>query len=135
MQFSPVYDIVCRGLRDFHTMTLRSSASRASTFLFILKSSFLPQSRIADQRQAHFLETNSQHNQTFSKQHKETLLSIDTMREIVHMQVGQCGNQTGAKFWQVRAIPKVRCVKVPSITAISHFETPLQSLVSPDDVR
>ncbi|KAK7492517.1 hypothetical protein BaRGS_00016183, partial [Batillaria attramentaria] len=24
-----------------------------------------------------------------------------TMREIVHMQVGQCGNQIGAKFWEV----------------------------------
>jgi len=24
------------------------------------------------------------------------------MREIVHIQVGQCGNQIGAKFWEVR---------------------------------
>jgi hypothetical protein len=24
------------------------------------------------------------------------------MREIVHIQAGQCGNQIGAKFWQVR---------------------------------
>ena len=23
------------------------------------------------------------------------------MREIVHMQVGQCGNQIGSKFWEV----------------------------------
>jgi tubulin beta len=23
------------------------------------------------------------------------------MREIVHVQVGQCGNQVGAKFWEV----------------------------------
>lgn len=23
------------------------------------------------------------------------------MREIVHIQAGQCGNQIGAKFWQV----------------------------------
>lgn len=23
------------------------------------------------------------------------------MREIVHIQVGQCGNQIGAKFWEV----------------------------------
>jgi tubulin beta len=22
------------------------------------------------------------------------------MREIIHLQVGQCGNQTGAKFWE-----------------------------------
>jgi hypothetical protein len=26
------------------------------------------------------------------------------MREIVHIQAGQCGNQIGAKFWQVRSI-------------------------------
>jgi hypothetical protein len=24
------------------------------------------------------------------------------MREIVHVQAGQCGNQIGAKFWEVR---------------------------------
>jgi hypothetical protein len=23
------------------------------------------------------------------------------MREIVHLQVGQCGNQMGSKFWEV----------------------------------
>jgi hypothetical protein len=26
------------------------------------------------------------------------------MREIVHVQAGQCGNQIGAKFWEVRAV-------------------------------
>jgi len=26
------------------------------------------------------------------------------MREIVHIQAGQCGNQIGAKFWEVRLI-------------------------------
>ncbi len=25
----------------------------------------------------------------------------DKMREIVHLQAGQCGNQIGAKFWEV----------------------------------
>jgi hypothetical protein len=30
------------------------------------------------------------------------------MREIVHVQVGQCGNQIGAKFWEVRK-PMVHC--------------------------
>jgi hypothetical protein len=25
------------------------------------------------------------------------------MRELVHIQAGQCGNQIGAKFWEVRA--------------------------------
>ena len=24
-----------------------------------------------------------------------------TMREIVHVQAGQCGNQIGAKFWEI----------------------------------
>lgn len=28
--------------------------------------------------------------------------SASTMREIVHIQAGQCGNQIGAKFWEVR---------------------------------
>jgi hypothetical protein len=27
--------------------------------------------------------------------------SLTTMREIVHIQAGQCGNQIGAKFWEV----------------------------------
>ena len=27
------------------------------------------------------------------------------MREIVHIQAGQCGNQIGAKFWEVRKQP------------------------------
>ena len=26
------------------------------------------------------------------------------MREIVHIQAGQCGNQIGAKFWEVRVV-------------------------------
>ena len=26
------------------------------------------------------------------------------MREIVHIQAGQCGNQIGAKFWEVRRL-------------------------------
>jgi hypothetical protein len=33
-----------------------------------------------------------------------------TMREIVHLQVGQCGNQIGAKFWEVSTLVLVgRC--------------------------
>ena len=27
--------------------------------------------------------------------------TTDTMREIVHIQAGQCGNQIGAKFWEI----------------------------------
>ena len=29
------------------------------------------------------------------------------MREIVHLQAGQCGNQIGAKFWEVRFDPVI----------------------------
>jgi hypothetical protein len=29
------------------------------------------------------------------------------MREIVHVQAGQCGNQIGAKFWEVSQNPTV----------------------------
>jgi hypothetical protein len=39
----------------------------------------------------------------------------DKMREIVHIQGGQCGNQIGAKFWEVsgaanRSSPSLTCV-------------------------
>ena len=30
------------------------------------------------------------------------------MRELVHVQGGQCGNQIGAKFWEVRAADRAR---------------------------
>ena len=50
------------------------------------------------------------------------------MREIVHLQAGQCGNQIGAKFWEVRTErPTGRptdaagdCVR-PKILATSAF--------------
>ena len=29
------------------------------------------------------------------------------MREIVHIQAGQCGNQIGAKFWEVSGLPQI----------------------------
>ena len=32
-----------------------------------------------------------------------SLLKLNKMREIVHIQGGQCGNQIGAKFWEVIA--------------------------------
>jgi hypothetical protein len=31
-----------------------------------------------------------------------TIAADDARREIVHIQGGQCGNQIGAKFWEVR---------------------------------
>lgn len=30
------------------------------------------------------------------------------MREIVHIQAGQCGNQIGAKFWEVGSIASLK---------------------------
>ena len=35
------------------------------------------------------------------------------MREIVHLQAGQCGNQIGAKFWEVRNRKAVRVARYP----------------------
>ena len=32
------------------------------------------------------------------------------MREIVHIQAGQCGNQIGAKFWEVRCSRPLPCM-------------------------
>ena len=34
--------------------------------------------------------------------HNPPLYPPSAMREIVHLQAGQCGNQIGAKFWEVR---------------------------------
>jgi hypothetical protein len=39
------------------------------------------------------------------------------MREIVHIQGGQCGNQIGAKFWEVR--DAARCFLLPPPLLIS----------------
>merc|ERR1739838_1189516 len=33
--------------------------------------------------------------------HYNNFTTLLTMREIVHLQVGQCGNQVGSKFWEV----------------------------------
>ena len=35
-------------------------------------------------------------------QHKLTFALTPTRSEIVHIQGGQCGNQIGAKFWEVQ---------------------------------
>ena len=34
------------------------------------------------------------------------------MREIVHLQAGQAGNQIGAKFWEVRCTLPLRLVAI-----------------------
>jgi hypothetical protein len=36
------------------------------------------------------------------------------MREIVHVQVGQCGNQIGAKFWEVSIVLCIMVMIAPS---------------------
>jgi len=42
------------------------------------------------------------------------LISFFKMREIVHIQGGQCGNQIGAKFWEVIADEVcVRALRAP----------------------
>merc|ERR1712061_130911 len=33
--------------------------------------------------------------------HAANAAAAVTMREIVHLQAGQCGNQIGAKFWEI----------------------------------
>ena len=43
------------------------------------------------------------------------------MREIVHVQAGQCGNQIGAKFWEVRYVTSYcisRSIAVVVIVAV-----------------
>ena len=40
------------------------------------------------------------------------------MREIVHVQAGQCGNQIGAKFWEV-----IRCYILHLILPFSSFKS------------
>ena len=41
------------------------------------------------------------------------------MREIVHLQAGQCGNQIGAKFWEVRIY--TTCLIYISTTFILYY--------------
>jgi hypothetical protein len=43
------------------------------------------------------------------------------MREIVHLQAGQCGNQIGAKFWEVSCCK--RREEGPSL--LSYFLVPV----------
>ena len=43
------------------------------------------------------------------------------MREIVHVQAGQCGNQIGAKFWEVRFVPFVSLHSSTNDSAPRHW--------------
>jgi hypothetical protein len=42
------------------------------------------------------------------------------MREIVHIQAGQCGNQIGAKFWEVRYALSLK-VAVVIVVVVEYF--------------
>ena len=42
------------------------------------------------------------------------LFQIYIMRELIHVQVGQCGNQVGTKFWETVAFEE-------KITIIDNF--------------
>eukprot|EP00978_Attheya_sp_CCMP212_P029265 scaffold103445_cov58-Attheya_sp.AAC.4 len=69
------------------------------------------------------------------------------MREIVHIQAGQCGNQIGAKFWEVRrglanagiifessrraALPRRTLLRVPSTDRICDMLKPRIRWYSP----
>jgi len=41
------------------------------------------------------------------------------MREIVHIQGGQCGNQIGAKFWEVCSLTHPR---TPRFLVVAEFQ-------------
>jgi hypothetical protein len=47
-----------------------------------------------DSKRRPFFQTTFEHNYIDQK-------TSSKMREIVHIQAGQCGNQIGAKFWEV----------------------------------
>ena len=46
----------------------------------------------------------------------------DGRREIVHIQAGQCGNQIGAKFWEVRFS------RVEQLCSFLSFETMMNTI-------
>ena len=51
------------------------------------------------------------------------------MREIVHVQGGQCGNQIGAKFWEVRAALRLcLCLRVSVPPSLPPSSPPPSSL-------
>jgi hypothetical protein len=47
------------------------------------------------------LSTNRRITETIRLCRKGYLLYFKMPREIVHIQCGQCGNQIGAKFWEI----------------------------------
>ena len=51
------------------------------------------------------------------------------MREIVHVQAGQCGNQIGAKFWEIIRLVLLSLVEsfLPEITGY-HYSHILHKL-------
>ena len=54
------------------------------------------------------------------------------MREIVHIQGGQCGNQIGAKFWEVIADEHGINFLEPSAKNVSPGVAPHPSFLEPE---
>ena len=52
------------------------------------------------------------------------------MREIVHVQAGQCGNQIGAKFWEIIRY-LLNFFFVPVIVMLLNIRSPAPALIHP----
>ena len=52
--------------------------------------------------------------------HTRAVQQFFTMREIVHLQAGQCGNQIGAKVSQILGDGKLKINSIADFTKISH---------------
>jgi hypothetical protein len=51
------------------------------------------------------------------------------MREIVHIQAGQCGNQIGAKFWEVSEIDMLSLWILNVVTPMRHWKIVIRNFV------
>merc|ERR1712136_386673 len=55
-----------------------------------------------DKRKQHKHNNNKERQTVFFTSFNDTFINnYIIMREIVHIQAGQCGNQIGAKFWEI----------------------------------
>ena len=48
------------------------------------------------------------------------LFQIYIMRELIHVQVGQCGNQVGTKFWETVAFEE-KITTIPIVACNKHL--------------
>merc|ERR1712209_103400 len=61
---------------------------------------------------------------------------LETMREIVHMQAGQCGNQIGAKFWEIISDEHELIPPEPTMeTAISNWRESMFTTTKPPEAN